>query len=189
MCMNKVIIEIYKWEGEFFPFKIKQKCGECSLSIRVIENIKERVEKEGIGVEVIEKPWLNNWYEILHKGAWHAPIIVVNGRVLSQGDVVTHEQLLDTIYSTAYKHFNITNKQNIIYTLPNCPYCKKSKELLQESNIKYEERNIIESSKNMRQLLALVQGKIHPITLPQVFLEGKWIGGCDDLEKYLNKEK
>lgn len=170
---NSILITIYKWEGSFFPFKIKQQCGECSLSLKVIKHVIEKVKKEdGVEINLIEKPWLNNWYRVLHKGAWHAPIIFVNNELVSQGDVVSQELLLNTIYNQHFKHFTLNEEENYVFTLPNCPYCKKSKELLNKHKITYTELNVIEDSKNMRKLLRLVQGRIHPITLPQIFLEG-----------------
>ncbi|MCH8520201.1 MAG: hypothetical protein LAT82_05610 [Nanoarchaeota archaeon] len=187
--MNKEIeIIVYKWEGEFFPFKIKTICGECSLSIRIIKSIIERVEqKDGIKVKLIEKPWLNNWYKVLHKKGWHAPIILINNRLISQGDVIHQEQLLHEIYTEYFKNYSIDSENNYIFTLPNCQYCKKAKELLDNSNISYIELNVLEDSKNMRKLLSLVQHKVHPITLPQIFLEGRWIKGYEEL-KILNEK-
>lgn len=180
---NEIIITMYKWEGRFFPFKIKQQCGECSLSLRVIKHIIEQGKKEGISIKLIEKPWLNNWYKVLHRGAWHAPIIFVNNTLVSQGDVISQEQLLHIIYDEYFKEFKLNEEENYIFTLPICPYCKKAKELLTKKNIKYVELDVIESSNNMRKLLRLVQGKIHPITLPQIFLEGRWVKGYDKLKK------
>ena len=180
---NEITITIYKWGGKFFPFTIKQKCGECSLSLRVIKHIIEQVEKEGINVKLIEKPWLNNWYTILHKGAWHAPIIFVNNTLVSQGDVISQEQLLDVIYNEYFKFFTLDEGENYIFTLPSCPYCEKAKELLKNQDISFNELDVIQNSNNMRKLLRLVQGRIHPITLPQIFLEGRWIKGYDALKE------
>lgn len=185
----KVLIEIYKWEGEFFPFKIKKKCGECSLSTNIIKSVINETSKKGISVELIEKPWLNNWYKVIHKGGWHAPIVLVNGKILSQGIVVSKEKLLDRVYEEAYKDYKIPQKGNYIFTQQGCGYCEKAKKLFHKHKIKYAEFNVIEDTANMKMFLALVLGKIHPITTPQIFIEGKWVGGSDDFEEYLKNKK
>jgi len=30
-------------------------------------------------------PWLDNWWKVILRGGWHAPILTVNKRVFSQG--------------------------------------------------------------------------------------------------------
>ncbi|MFT4244562.1 MAG: glutaredoxin domain-containing protein [Candidatus Woesearchaeota archaeon] len=187
--ISQITITIYKWEGSFFPFTIKQQCGECSLSLRVIKHIIEQVEKEGIEIKLIEKPWLNNWFKVLLKGAWHAPIIFVNNTLVSQGDVISQEQLLHTIYNEYFKEFTLDEEENYIFIIPNCPYCKKAKELLKTHDISFNELDVIENSNNMRKLLKLVQGRIHPITLPQIFLEGRWIKGYNALKELEERGK
>lgn len=185
----KVEIVIYKWEGKFFPFKIKKKCGECSLSTNIIKLVVEQAKKEGIEVDYIEKPWLNNWYKVILKGGWHAPIILINNKILTQGIVVSKEKLIDRIYEEAFKDFKIPNKGTYIFTLPNCTYCKKAKELLKNKNIKYKEFDILNDTANMKKFLTLVLGKLHPITVPQIFIDGKWIKGFDELNQLDENKK
>ncbi|WP_341791235.1 glutaredoxin 3 [Rickettsia endosymbiont of Gonocerus acuteangulatus] len=67
----------------------------------------------------------------------------------------------------------------IIYTLAQCPYCLKAKELLNEKNVAYEEievSNFTDAEKN--KLIQKAGGKK---TVPQTFIDNMHIGGCDDL--------
>lgn len=174
-------VELYKWEGSFFPFKIKNHCGECSLNKKVIESV---IEELPFDVEFKEKPWLNNWYKILHKGAYHAPIILVNGKLVKQEEVITREELKTALLKEYVKFFEMPEGVHI-FTLPDCKFCKAAKELFKEKNINYKEYNVIENSLYMQELLHLVKGKIHPITLPQIFIDKKRIGGYEELRKFL----
>lgn len=180
--MAKITIDIYKWEGKFFPFEIKTKCGECSLNTSIIKSVVEEMKNQGIEVLFNQYPWLDNWYKTILKGGYHPPIVMVNGRVLKQEKVLTKEELKDAIIKEYVKDFTIPQGTHI-FTLPNCKYCKASKELLKNTN--YQEHNVVENSLNMHKMLSLVQGKIHPITLPQIFIDKEWIGGYEELTQYL----
>jgi len=65
----------------------------------------------------------------------------------------------------------------VLFTKPNCGFCAKAKSLLSQREIAFEE--IASSPRNLR----AVSGKA---TTPQVFINGKYIGGADDLEAYLS---
>lgn len=185
--MNKIKIEIYKWEGKFFPFEIKQKCGECSLNIRIIKKVIEDFKQKGILVELEEKPWLDNWYKVILKGGHHAPIIVLNGKVIKQEKVLTIEELSNHIIREFVKNFEVEDGVHI-YSLPECQFCKKAKQLLTTKGVEYQDHDVLNNSLEMQKMLKLVTGKVHPITLPQIFINKKRIGGFDDLEEYFNKK-
>ena len=68
-------------------------------------------------------------------------------------------------------------------TKPGCPFCKKAKVLLADKGISYEEITISNHGPSSRTLRAVAQAS----TVPQVFIEGEHIGGCDDLEVFLAK--
>ena len=67
-----------------------------------------------------------------------------------------------------------------IFTKVGCPFCAKAKALLEDKGIKYEEIVISNSGITSRTLRAVSNRD----TVPQVFIEGKHIGGSDDLEAY-----
>ncbi|WP_044411059.1 glutathione peroxidase [Thiomicrospira microaerophila] len=68
-----------------------------------------------------------------------------------------------------------------IFTKVGCPFCAKAKAALEDAGIKYEEIKISNSGLTSRTLRAVANRD----TVPQVFIEGKHIGGSDDLEAYL----
>ena len=68
-----------------------------------------------------------------------------------------------------------------IYTKNNCPYCIRAKDLLNKRKLEYKEINISENPELLEEVLEKSQGMK---TMPQIFIDGKHIGGCDDLYKY-----
>jgi peroxiredoxin (alkyl hydroperoxide reductase subunit C) len=70
-----------------------------------------------------------------------------------------------------------------IFTKPGCPFCVKAKALLTENGIRYEEISISHTGVTSRTLRAVAEAS----TVPQVFIEGKNIGGADELEVFLAK--
>ena len=69
-----------------------------------------------------------------------------------------------------------------ILTKKGCPFCAKAKSLLKDAQMDYDElvlnQDIPESS---------IRALTGQSTFPQVFIDGKHIGGCDDLEAHLAK--
>ncbi|MBO9491786.1 glutathione peroxidase [Endozoicomonas sp. G2_1] len=70
----------------------------------------------------------------------------------------------------------VQKEQVSLITKPNCPFCTKAKALLTEKGFKYEELTLGEEV-SISSLRAL-SGRD---TVPQVFIDGKHIGGSDDL--------
>ena len=72
-------------------------------------------------------------------------------------------------------------KETIIYGKPNCPQCQMAKSLLDSKGIQYEYIDITTTGKTA----AEVTGRADVRSLPQVYLEGKYIGGFNELYKEL----
>ena len=68
----------------------------------------------------------------------------------------------------------------IVWSKNNCPYCDQAKALLKLKNIEFEEKNV-EKDYSREQLVEAVP---NARTLPQVFLDGKLIGGFTELSAY-----
>jgi len=77
-----VSIVLYRWSGAFGPFTIKIPCGECALTRDVIEDTLAN-ELADIPVALEIRDWLSLWWQPQLKGGWHAPIVMVEGRVIS----------------------------------------------------------------------------------------------------------
>ena len=68
-----------------------------------------------------------------------------------------------------------------IYTTATCPYCAMAKELLRQREIPFEERQVEFGSDEIARLIE----KTGHMTVPQIFFGEEFIGGYDDLQKYL----
>lgn len=70
-----------------------------------------------------------------------------------------------------------------IYTVDYCPYCNKAKELLKQKQIPFKEIDITENEDAYRKELAEFYHLAGTVTVPQIVIDGKRIGGFDNLEE------
>ena len=64
-----------------------------------------------------------------------------------------------------------------IYTTPTCPFCHAAKDLLRAKSAVFEEIVVVDPDKR-----ATMSARVDGLTsVPQVFINGRHIGGCDDL--------
>ena len=66
----------------------------------------------------------------------------------------------------------------IIYTADYCPYCKAAKEFLKAKGVAYQEIDITHDQEKRRDIASRSGQK----TVPQIFINGKSIGGYSDLK-------
>ena len=64
-----------------------------------------------------------------------------------------------------------------IYTTPTCPFCHAAKDLLLSKLAVFEEIVVVDPDKRAA-MRARVDGRT---SVPQIFINGTHIGGCDDL--------
>lgn len=65
-----------------------------------------------------------------------------------------------------------------IYTKFLCPYCTRAKSLLNAKGAEFTEYDITMGGPKREEMLQRAPGRT---TVPQVFIDGKHIGGSDDL--------
>ena len=65
-----------------------------------------------------------------------------------------------------------------IYTTPFCPFCVQAKRLLQSKGVEFKEIDVMMSSSKRRKMSEMSGGAT---SVPQVFVDGKHIGDCDDI--------
>ena len=65
-----------------------------------------------------------------------------------------------------------------IYTKAFCPYCTRAMRLLASKGIEPEEHDITMGGPRRAEMIQRAQGRT---TVPQVFIDGRHIGGSDDL--------
>ena len=64
-----------------------------------------------------------------------------------------------------------------MYTTPSCPFCVRAKRLLTERGIAYEEFDVATDSA----LRAQIMERSGRRTVPQIFIDGRSIGGYEEL--------
>ena len=72
-----------------------------------------------------------------------------------------------------------------IYSTDWCPSCDYAKRFLNEKDILFEDINIEEKGWTRDKLFAITGGR----TVPQIVINGKTIGGYEDLLKLYSEEK
>jgi glutaredoxin len=72
----------------------------------------------------------------------------------------------------------------LIWSKDFCGYCDSAKTLLTQKGIKYEERKIGGGYTREQLLESVPTAK----TVPQIFLDGKYIGGFTELKKHFEEQ-
>ena len=65
----------------------------------------------------------------------------------------------------------------VIYTTQICPYCVRAKMLFQRKGATYEEIDVSHDDEMRRRLVSMTGQR----TVPQIFINDRHIGGCDEL--------
>ena len=65
-----------------------------------------------------------------------------------------------------------------IYSTRLCPYCSRAKAFFEYKGVSYTEYNLNTNPELRDEMLERANGR-H--TVPQIFIDGQHIGGCDDL--------
>jgi glutaredoxin 3 len=65
-----------------------------------------------------------------------------------------------------------------IYTKSLCPYCWRAKALLESKGVAYEEIAVDYGGAERQIMIQRAKGRT---TVPQIFIGGTHVGGCDDL--------
>jgi glutaredoxin 3 len=65
-----------------------------------------------------------------------------------------------------------------IYTKFLCPYCSRAKALLTSKGVSFDEIDVTMDASLRRTMIDRANGGS---TVPQIFIDGRHVGGCDDL--------
>ncbi|OIN12289.1 glutathione peroxidase [Oceanisphaera psychrotolerans] len=90
-------------------------------------------------------------------------------------EVSDADTMLAHINPQAAKPSSIT-----VFSKPGCPFCARAKQMLLDRNLRYEEVILGQDATSIT--LKAVSGRA---TVPQVFIDGRHIGGSDELAEYL----
>ena len=65
-----------------------------------------------------------------------------------------------------------------IYTKATCPYCWRAKQLLTSKGVEFKEIGVDWGGPEKDRMVQRASGRT---TVPQIFIGGRHVGGCDDL--------
>ena len=65
-----------------------------------------------------------------------------------------------------------------IYTKMTCGFCHRAKRLLQMKKVPFEEYSVDLGGKKKSEMVERAGGRM---TVPQIFINGRHVGGCDEL--------
>lgn len=188
MQEKPVHITLYRWAGSWGPFSISVPCGECALTSDVITDVLDN-ELAHVPVTFEAHEWLSKWWQPLFKGGWHAPIVMVDGRLVSQGSAL-NRGVLTQAGIEAYAGKNPVTG-NVLFGKDSCPHCRRAKTYLQAAGMTFKYRNVVRDPAALYEMLVRVKplvGTRTPITVPQIWLDGNYVGGADALSAILKRE-
>lgn len=186
MSVEPIKITLYRWAGSWGPFKVSIPCGECALTADVIKDTME-TELAGIPVDLDIRDWLTEWYKPLLRGGWHAPIVLVENQIIGQGGALNRGLLTQAVIERYAKRSSIDGTH--VFGKASCPHCVRAKDHLDEANIEYNYRDVVANPLDLYEMLARVKpivGPKTPITVPQIWVNGEYVGGADELSRIVN---
>jgi glutaredoxin len=131
---------------------------------------------------------LTEWWRPLRKGGWHAPIVLVEGSVISQGNALNRGVLTEVVIDHHARRTPVSG--NHLFGKETCPHCHRARGYLDDAGIEYTYHNVVKDPRALYEMLARVKpmvGPKTPITVPQIWLDGDYIGGADQLSERLHR--
>jgi glutaredoxin len=178
MKEKRVELVLYRYAGKFLFFRIKERCRECDIAYVVLQQLMtERFYEKPVSLRFV--PWLDNWWRVIWRGGWHAPILTVNKRIFSQGVVPDIHKLLRRISSLlgdpSVEKVNMpiiektrkseTPSKVIVYHSPACPHCRKLIAYLDANGIDYTPYDVTKSETARQEIKTLTGAMAIPVTL------------------------
>ena len=186
---SPVNITVFRWAGAWGPFKVNIPCGECSLTHDIIQDC-IATDLAGIEVELDLRDWLTEWWKPLPKGGWHAPIVLVNGKVISQGAALNRGVLTQAVIEAAMADMPLVG--NHVFGKSGCPHCVRAKAYLSQAGIENRYYDVVKDTRALYEMLARVKpiiGPKTPVTVPQIWIDGHYVGGAEALKELLGTTK
>ncbi len=178
-------ITLYRWAGKWGPFKVNIPCGECALTSDVIQDTM-KTELAGVPVELETLDWLSNWWKPLFKGGWHAPIVMVEGKIIGQGHALNRGVLAEAVISAYTERFGMSGTH--VFGKATCPHCVQAKSIMDDVGFDYHYHDVVKNPRALYEMINRVKpivGPKTPITVPQIWIDGVYIGGAEQLADIL----
>jgi glutaredoxin len=188
MKKKTVKLTLYRYAGKFLFFRIKNRCQECDITYVILQRLMaEQLHGKPVSLEIV--PWLDNFWKVIWRGGWHAPILTVNGKVFSQGKVPDIPKLLSTIgkilndtslIQTGEVQLEKAESLEIeseitVYFSPACPHCRQLLSYLDGNGIKYLGRDVTKSE-SARNEVERLTGRL---AIPVIVAKGEIISSFD----------
>ena len=189
MTGSQVRVTLFRWAGAWGPFKVRIPCGECALTKDVIQDTLV-TELDGIPVQLEIREWLSEWWKPLLKGGWHAPIVLVDGKVISQGHALNRGVLTQAVIEAYARKAAI--KGSHLFGKESCPHCHRAKRYMEQAGIQYTYHDVVRNPRDLYEMISRVLpliGPKTPITVPHIWLGGRYIGGADQLQEFVEQRK
>ena len=180
---------LYRWAGAWGPFKVKIPCGECSLTSDVIKDTFEH-ELAGVPVQLDVREWLTEWWKPLAQAAaGMRPSSWSKANVVSQGHALNRGVLTEAIIAAHVQSVRGSSGSHV-FGKASCPHCLRSKAYLDEAGLDYTYHDVVKNPRALYEMLGRVKpivGPKTPITVPQIWIDGRYIGGADQLSEILHR--
>ena len=121
------------------------------------------------------------WYRPLPKSGWHAPIVVIEDRNISQGHALNRGVLTEAIVKAHVVRSSLVGTH--LFGKEICPRCVRAKSLLDRAGLSYTYHDVMREPRALNEVIARVKpivGPRTPITVPQI-----WVGGADQLAELI----
>jgi len=148
--------------------------------------VQVRNDLSDIPIEIDVREWLSEWWKPLFKGGWHAPIVMVQDKIIAQGAALNRGVLVEAVINEYVKSSIV--KGNIVYGKDTCPHCKRAKKLLDEAQVEYTYLDVVTNPRALYEMIPRVKSHIGmktTVTVPQIWLKGEYVGGADQLQKHV----
>lgn len=77
-----------------------------------------------------------------------------------------------------------------VFGKTSCPYCTRAKNELDEAGIDFIYHDVVKDSQAMYEMLDRVKpiiGAKTPVTVPQIWIDGSYVGGADSVSELLRR--
>ncbi len=105
--------------------------------------------------------------------------------MVSQGAALNRGVLTEAVIGAHSARYEVTG--NRVFGKKACPHCNRAKRYLDEAGIDHVYRDVVREPAALYEMLARVKpilGPKTPITVPQIWIDGRYVGGADDLARF-----
>ena len=109
------------------------------------------------------------WWKPLARGGWHAPIVMVGGRIISQGHALNRGVLTEAVIAAHASRARVTGTH--LFGKATCPHCTRAKSYLAAAGVDYDYDDVVKQPRALYEMLARVKPLVGPktlITVPQI---------------------